>query len=59
VNSIDFAEDSLFCEGYYEIDFESNTFTSKWNGIVQEYSLDALPSEEVYLNSFENDLTNA
>jgi hypothetical protein len=53
VNSIDFAEDSLFCEGYYEIDFESNTFISKWNGIVQEYSLDALPIEKDYLSAFE------
>jgi hypothetical protein len=53
VNSIDFAEDSLFCEGYYEIDFESNTFISKWNGIVQEYSLDALPNVKDYLSAFE------
>jgi hypothetical protein len=59
VNSIDFAEDSLFCEGYYEIDFQANKFISKWNGMTIEYSLDALPTEEDYLKSFEMDLTNA
>jgi hypothetical protein len=58
VNSIDFAEDSLFCEGYYEIDFQANTFISRWSGKTIEYSLDTLPSEEDYLKSFEMDLTS-
>ncbi len=53
VNSIDFAADDLFCEGYYEIDFQTNKFISKYNGIVQEYSLYALPMVEDYLSAFE------
>lgn len=59
VDSSDFANDSLFCEGYYEINFQSNTFISKWDGKTMEYALDALPTAEVYLKAFENDLTNA
>jgi hypothetical protein len=58
VNSIDFAEDTLFCEGYYEINFETDTFISKWRDKTIEYSIYALPSEEDYLKSFEMDLTN-
>lgn len=59
VNSIDFAADDLFCEGYYEIDFQSNKFISKWNGKTIEHSLYALPMVEEYVESFEKDLTNA
>jgi hypothetical protein len=59
VNSIDFAADDLFCEGYYEIDFQTNKFISKYNGITIEHSLYALPMVEDYVNSFEKDLTNA
>ena len=59
VNSIDFAADDLFCEGYYEIDFQTNKFISKYNGITREYSIWGLPMLDDYLNSFEKDLTNA
>jgi hypothetical protein len=59
VNSIDFAADDLFCEGYYEIDFQTNKFISKYNGITEEYSIFGLPMLDDYLNSFEKDLTNA
>ena len=59
VNSIDFAADELFCEGYYEINFQTNTFISKYNGKTIEHSLYALPMVEDYVNSFEKDLTNA
>jgi hypothetical protein len=59
VNSIDFAADELFCEGYYEIDFQTNKFISKYNGITSEYSIWGLPMVDDYLNSFEKDLTNA
>jgi hypothetical protein len=59
VNSIDFAADELFCEGYYEIDFQTNKFISKWNGMTIEHSINALPMVEDYVESFEKSLTNA
>lgn len=59
VNSISFADDDLFCEGYYEINFQTNKFISKWDGKTIEHSLYALPMVEDYVNSFEKDLTNA
>jgi hypothetical protein len=59
VNSIDFAADELFCEGYYEIDFSTNKFITKYNGMTIEHSLYALPMVEDYVKSFEKSLTNA
>lgn len=59
IDNTEFANDSLFCEGIYEVDFSTNKFTTNYNGIVIEYDLDTLPSDEDYLASFENDLTNA
>jgi hypothetical protein len=59
IDNTEFANDSLFCEGIYEVDFSTNKFTSNFNDIVVEYDLDNLPSDEDYLASFENDLTNA
>jgi len=59
VNSIDFAADELFCEGYYEIDFHTNKFITKYNGIVSECYMTGLPTVEDYLSDFEKDLTNA
>lgn len=51
VNNIEFADDALFCEGYYEINFETNKFISKYNGITKTYSLDNLPPENDYLSA--------
>ena len=59
VNSIDFAADDLFCEGYYEINFQTNEFISKYNGITNTYPIWGLPMVDDYLNSFEKDLTKA
>jgi hypothetical protein len=59
IDNTEFANDSLFCEGIYEVDFSTNKFTSNYNDIVVEYDLDTLPTNEEYLLSFENDLTNA
>jgi len=53
VNSIDFAEDDLFCEGYYEINFNTNKFITKYNGILSECYLTGLPMVEDYLSDFE------
>jgi DNA polymerase III epsilon subunit-like protein len=59
VDNTDFANDSLFCEGIYEVDFSSNSFISRYHGTTVEFDLDSLPTDEEYLASFENDLTNA
>jgi hypothetical protein len=49
VDNTEFANDSLFCEGIYEVDFSTNKFTSNFNDIVAEYDLDNLPTDEEYL----------
>ena len=59
VNSIDFAEDTLMCEGIYTINYQTKEFISVYDGKTVVYSFDALPTPEVYLESFEKDLTNA
>ena len=53
VDNSEFANDSLFCEGIYEVDFSTNKFTTNYNDIVVEYDLDTLPSDEDYLSAFE------
>ena len=59
VDNTEFAKDELFCEGVYEVDFSTNKFITTYGGMVIEYDLDTLPSDEEYLASFEKDLTNA
>jgi hypothetical protein len=51
VDNTEFANDSLFCEGIYEVDFSTNKFTSNFNDIVAEYDLDNLPTDEEYLKA--------
>jgi hypothetical protein len=58
IDNTEFANDSLFCEGIYEIDFSTGKFTSNYNDIVVEVDLDNLPTDEVYLEMFENNLAN-
>jgi hypothetical protein len=51
VDNTEFANDSLFCEGIYEVDFSTNKFTSNYNDIVAVYDLDNLPTDEEYLSA--------
>jgi hypothetical protein len=51
VDNTEFANDSLFCEGIYEVDFSTNKFTSNYNDIVAMYDLDNLPTDEEYLSA--------
>lgn len=37
------------CAGFYTIDFQKNTFTSGYNGIIKTYPLNELPTNEQYL----------
>ena len=59
IDNTDFANDSLFCEGIYEVDFSTNKFTSNFNDIVAMYDLDNLPTDEEYLSAMGVELTSA
>ena len=47
----DFENDDLFCEGVYEVNYQSNKFISKF-GVTVEFPLDNLPTADEYLNAF-------
>jgi hypothetical protein len=49
VDNSEFANDSLFCEGIYEVDFSTNKFTTIYADNKVSYDLDDLPSDEEYL----------
>jgi hypothetical protein len=51
IDNTEFANDTLFCEGIYEVDFSTNKFTSNYNDIVASYDLDDLPTNEHYLSA--------
>ena len=53
VDNTEFANDKLFCEGIYEVDFSTNKFISIYDEKVVEYDLDELPSNQDYLSVFE------
>jgi hypothetical protein len=59
VDNTEFANDSLFCEGIYEVDFSTNKFTSNFNDIVAMYDLDNLPTDEEYLSAMGVELEKA
>ena len=59
IDNTEFANDELFCEGIYEVDFSTNDFITTYDGKVIRFDLDSLPSDEKYLESFQKDLTNA
>ena len=48
----DFENDNLFCEGVYEINYNTNKFISKFGNKVVEFALNALPDRNTYLNAF-------
>jgi hypothetical protein len=49
IDNSEFAKDTLFCEGIYEIDFSTNKFISTYGGEVVSFDLDTLPTDEEYL----------
>lgn len=55
----DFESDDLFCEGVYTIDFQTRTYTTKYGGFEESFSLDTLPSAEEYLKAFESERVGA
>ena len=48
----EFEHDGLFCEGVYEVNYNTNKFISKFGGLVVEFPLDALPTVDEYLQGF-------
>jgi hypothetical protein len=51
IDNSEFANDTLFCEGIYEIDFSSNKFISTYHGLTKEFFLENLPPDEHYLSA--------
>jgi hypothetical protein len=51
VDNSEFANDTLFCEGIYEIDFSIDKFISTYHGVTKEFFLENLPSDEHYLSA--------
>jgi len=49
VDNTEFANDTLFCEGVYEVDFSTNKFITIYDDNKVSYNLDELPSDEEYL----------
>jgi hypothetical protein len=52
IDESNFENDGLFCEGVYEINYQTNKFISKFGDKVVEFALNALPDRETYLNAF-------
>lgn len=59
VDESEFEKDELFCEGVYEINFQTNEFISIYGGEIVKFSLDELPTPQIYLETFEKALTRA
>jgi hypothetical protein len=53
IDNSEFRNDTLFCEGIYEVDFSTNKFISTYNDTVAEFDLDNLPTNEQYLEQWE------
>ena len=51
IDNSEFANDTLFCEGIYEIDFSIGKFISTYHGTTKEFFLENLPSDEHYLSA--------
>lgn len=51
IDNTEFAKDTLFCEGIYEIDFSTNKFISIYGGKKVDFDLDNLPTDEEYLSA--------
>jgi len=53
IDNSEFRNDTLFCEGVYEIDFAIGKFITTYNGKTVSVDLDTLPSNEEYLIEME------
>jgi hypothetical protein len=53
IDNSEFANDTLFCEGIYEVDFSTNKFITIYADNKVEFDLDTLPTDEEYLAQWE------
>ena len=53
IDNSEFRNDTLFCEGVYEVDFSTNKFITTYADKVVEYDFDTLPTDEEYLAQWE------
>lgn len=58
VNEYEFKDDSLYCEGVYEVDLQNNKFISTYDGKTVVYELNNLPSPEEYLQAFDREMVD-
>jgi hypothetical protein len=60
VNSDDFKDDELFCEGIYTVDLDNNQFVTEYPPYpVKCYDLDKLPTVQEYTTAFQEEEVNA
>lgn len=60
VNSDNFKDDTLFCEGIYTVDLDRNQFVTEYPPYpVKCYDLDNLPTIQEYLAAFQKEEVNA
>lgn len=52
VDESNFEADGLFCEGVYEVNYQTKLFVTKFAGITMEFPLDDLPHKDTYLARF-------
>lgn len=52
IDESNFEADDLFCEGVYEVNYQTKLFVTKFAGITMEFSLDDLPDQDRYLARF-------
>lgn len=56
IDNSEFRNDTLFCEGIYEIDFQSKKFICTYDGITKEFFLENLPPNDHFLTAMGVDL---
>ena len=56
IDNTDFANDEIFCEGVYTINFATNTFTAFFGDKQKQFHLDGLPTDEEFLNAMGDNL---
>lgn len=56
VQFIDDEEAKRWCQGFYTIDFQQNKFIAEFNGVIREYSLSDLPTDEQFLRQMSDEV---
>jgi hypothetical protein len=56
VDNSDFENDDIMCEGVYTLNYQTQTYTTKWGGFEQSFTFNELPTAENYLNAFKTEM---